>query len=246
MSGFPVGGSEFAQAETFAYQWQSVSFLAEPVQKRFPGEGDFKFVMETLPFEILQCIFEYLVDMRDGLTLLSLNRNFRRIGDQEGIIRGLNAPFNMTDQILNQKKYHNLNSLDLSFNFEISSVNHLTKLRTLILSMMSEVSQEGIMQCTKLRRLTLDSNSNITSVNHLTELEELDASGVTCRLSQEGIMGCRKLKKLDLTNNPGITSVNHLTELEELRISGEICQVSQKGIMDCRRFFKWLSEVIEA
>ena len=101
----------------------------------------------------------------------------------------------------------------------------------------SGITQEGIQDCRKLKRLYVDGNRRITSVNHLPELEELDASygsGIT----QEGIQGCQKLKRLYAGGNAQITSVNHLCELELLVIDGEKCGISDSGFRNCHKIRK--------
>ena len=191
--------------------------------------------METLPFELLQCICEHLPDIRDRIFLFSVNRNFRQIVHTGEIFTKLEENRHLTEEVLSQEKFHALSSLDLRGNSVVESVNGLKNLTALNVSGGAcTVSQAGIMECLKLRKLNANGNFRITAVNHLPELRELMAcwgSGI----SQEGIADCLRLKRLGASCNPRITSANHLPELEELDASGYNSGISQEGIMKCLR-----------
>ena len=184
--------------------------------------------------DLIVRICKLLPDIRDKLTFLSLRRHYKLVCDY-GIITELeDQNQRLTDQILRQPKFRHLKILRLSEFSRVTSLNCLENLE--ILRGGSKITQEGIANCTKLRRLYLGSHSGIKSVNHLTELEVL-AVLHTSKISQEGIMGCLKLKRLITYGNPRITSVNHLTELEELDASYG-SGITQEEIMGCLKLKK--------
>ena len=132
--------------------------------------------MENLPYDLVRYLCRFLPYFGDQLTLLALNRNFRRVGVQAGVITKLVGNSLLTNEILEQPKYRNLRYLDLRRNYQVTSVNHLENLEVLDNSEGCKLPQSGIMGCRRLKVLKVCWNPLITSVNHLTELEELEAS----------------------------------------------------------------------
>ena len=172
-----------------------------------------------LPQEIVERICALLPCIADQLTFLSLNRHYKRLRDY-GVITELIGDGRVSDEIIRRPMFQNLRVLRFckKSTIQITSVNHLLWLEELdAFDSECGISQEGIMQCIRLRKLNVHNNRRITSVNHLPELEELDASGEYCGISQEGIMGCLKLKRLFSVDNPRITSFAHLPKFKRGR-----------------------------
>lgn len=99
-------------------------------------------------------------------------------------------------------------------NCNINSVKNQTNLIELHAS--EKLTQDGILYCKQLKKLSVECNKNIKDINHLTNLKKL-----TCFRSsaiyQEGIEKCTKLKSLDHFYNENITDVRFLKKLTYLR-----------------------------
>ena len=145
-----------------------------------------------LPQEIVERICTLLPCIADQLTFLSLNRHYKRLRDY-GVITEIKNDKGVSDETIHRPMFRNLRILrfpDVWENRRITSVNHLLWLKELDASgPWCNISQEGIMQCVRLRKLNIRENCSITSVNHLTELEELDGNYT---IAQEGIQGCHQ------------------------------------------------------
>ena len=157
----------------------------------------------------------------------------------------------ITQNILQQKKFDQLRCLNVWNNKKITSVNHLKDtLLELDCSCVCGIRQEGINDLRKLQKLNVFCNNNITNVNHLKDtLIELYCGG-SCGIRQKGINELRNLQKLYTWNNKKITNVNHLKDtLLELdcgydcgynnnRYDDNSCGMRQEGINELRKLLK--------
>src|SRR5690606_8268728 len=114
--------------------------------------------------DLLQIIVNFS-DIKESLFVCRLNREtYEKIK-----IHYLNElSKKITDNILGQKKYYHLISLNLSNNSQITNVNHMTNLKILHASGGDcGIDNKGI---GKLNLIELHANGNIkiTNVNHMT------------------------------------------------------------------------------
>ena len=162
-------------------------------------------------------VVQIICDFCDLKTQINLINTCKEYEENLQIIKltctdGINQQ--VTQEILQQKKFSQLRYLNASNNMKITNVNHLKN--TLILLNCSgncEIAQEGINELRKLQILNACDNQKITNVNHLKDtLIELDCCGNICGIYQKGINELRKLQKLKASCNEKITNVNHLKD----------------------------------
>ena len=89
----------------------------------------------------------------------------------------------LNDQIL--KSYIYVTQLNASFNPNITSLNHMTKLKKLDICGECGVGDNGISNL-NLEELHASYNPKITSLNHMTKLKKLDIWG-DCGIGDNGI-----------------------------------------------------------
>lgn len=134
-------------------------------------------------------------------------------------------------------KLENLEELHLFFNFNITDINHLKKLKILDLKFGSGVKQQGISELKNLTELDVYDNSDIYDINHLEKLEVLDiGSSYYSVINQEGISNLVNLVKLYTVGNSEIKDVNHLKKLKVLH-------AAYSGIV--RNGIRELTELVE-
>ena len=92
---------------------------------------------------------------------------------------------NVSDKILKQEKFIDLEELDASDNIKITNVNHLTKLKILYCSWDCGIDQEGIKNLKLIEELNAKGNKKIKNVNHLNKLKILDCSGIVVLIKKE-------------------------------------------------------------
>lgn len=122
---------------------------------------------------------------------------------------------------INDASLHGLNliKLDISRNFKIKDINHLTKLRKL--SVLSGCSKE--LAETGMRNLTLDKlnigyNWKIKDIRYMTSLKKLNISG-NSGVSDESLQSMN-LIELNASGNYRVKNIGHMTNLESMDASG--------------------------
>ena len=162
-----------------------------------------------LCLDIYTKIFEYC-EIHDELNIMMtcklLNKKLK--------IKKLKHP-NVSDEILRQEKFIDLEELYASYYKKITNVNHLSKLKILYCSWNCGIDQEGIKDLQLIEELNAKNNEKIKNVNHLSKLKILDCSK-NCGIDQEGIKNLRLIEKLDASCNNEIENVNHLNKLKIL------------------------------
>ena len=178
----------------------------------------------TLYLDIYSNIFEYCStydQLNIMMTCKILNKKLK--------IKKLNHP-NVSDDILKQEKFTDLEELYASYNEKITNVNHLSKLKILNCFRDCGIDQEGIKNLQLIEELDASYNKKIKNVNHLTKLKILNCSN-DCGIDQEGIKDLQLIEELDASYNEKIKDVNHLTKLKILSCSFDY-GIDQKGIKD--------------
>src|SRR5271168_5281760 len=199
---------------------------------------------DIYPLDIWHVIFQYS-DLLSQLRLISVCSAFNRsffITDMYNISDIYKD--RLTEQILKQKKFKRIISLDIMCNINnISFLTNLKKLNTY------SINQEGI-NGLDLIELYAGRNEKIKDVSFMTNLKKLHASGC-CGIDQKGIKGCNlieldasynekiknvsfmtNLKKLYAGRNEKIKDVSFMTNLKKLHASG-CCGIDQEGIREC-------------
>lgn len=128
----------------------------------------------------------------------------------------------------------NLIYLDISYNQQITNLNHCKRLEVLI---SSTNSLQYINECVNLKILIIPWNKYITDVNHCTQLEFLDMFDTN--ITDIGIKDCINLTSLDLSCYDKITDISHLTNLQKL-YHGSINIKHQFKQIKLNRIFKEL------
>ena len=122
--------------------------------------------------DIYQTIFEHC-DIYDQLNIMStckvLNKNLK--------IKKLHNS-NVSDKVLQQEKFIDLEELDANDNKKIKNVNHLTKLKILNCSNACGIDQEGIKDLQFIEELNASGNEKIKNVNHLTKLKVINGNTI--------------------------------------------------------------------
>ena len=122
----------------------------------------------SLCLDIYNIIIEYC-DIYDQLNIMStckiLNKNLK--------IKKLNNS-NISDEILRQEKFIDLEELNANNNKKIKNVNNLTKLKILDCSYDCGIDQEGIKDLQLIEVLYASDNKKIKNVNHLTKLKVIN------------------------------------------------------------------------
>src|SRR5271154_3945225 len=158
---------------------------------------------DIYPLDIWHVIFQHS-DLLSQLRLISVCSAFNRsffITDMYNILDIYKD--RLTEQILKQKKFKRIISLDIMCNINnISFLTNLKKLNTY------SINQEGI-NGLDLIELYADRNEKIKDVSFMTNLKELDAN-------------CNKK----------IKNVSFMTNLKKLSAQ-ECCGIDQEGIKEC-------------
>ena len=150
-----------------------------------------------LCIDVIQIICDF-ADIKTQLNLTSLSQEcYDRIK-----IRQLSDKC-ATQDVIRQKKFNELQKLNVRDNPKITDVNHLAN--TLIeldcgwnyiigTYCNCGIDQKGISDLLKLQKLVTDANATITDVNHLRNtLIELDCADI-CGIDQKGIADLLKLQ----------------------------------------------------
>ena len=113
-----------------------------------------------------------------------------------------------------------LTGLNISFNTNITSITHLTKLLYLHVSgNNSNIYQSDIKNLTNLTYLNIGNNRHITNLSHLPNLVYLRCLGININISK-----LYKLSTLELLLPLPNINISHLTNITELEASKEyIC-----------------------
>lgn len=189
--------------------------------------------------DIFQSILNYH-ELIDQINLCNLNTHVRKYLKIYYLHKiPVKHKKKLTQEVLEQNKFSNLITLDVSYRVNIKSVNHLSNsLKLLICKNLSKkkeiLGQEGISGLKVLEILIARGNSQITCVNHLADcLKVLDCSyddGAKSGISQKGISKLKKLEKLIAFDNKKIRFVKHLKNtLEYLDCSGD-CKIIREDI----------------
>ena len=130
-----------------------------------------------LCLDVYNKIFEYC-DIYDQLKIMTtcklLNKKLK--------IKKLNH-HNVSDKVLQQEKFINLEELNAYNNKKIKNVNHLAKLKILYCSYDCGIDQEGIKDLKLIEELYAVDNKKIKNVNHLINLKKLYCRG-DCGIDQ--------------------------------------------------------------
>ena len=160
-------------------------------------------------FDIKNIICKYLFDLKDIINLYNLNRDHQ---DNIIITNLCDIPdifLNKVQVALGQKKFNNVERLNVSYNNKITNINHMHRVQTfgmketlkeLCCSGDCSIDQDIIGQL-KLVKLYAYGNDKIKNVNHMKEtLEELDCGG-NCGIDQGGISELKLFKLNSVKNN---------------------------------------------
>ena len=82
----------------------------------------------------------------------------------------------LTDEILADKKYLDLEYLDISNNPNVTTLNHLIKLKVVNISGNCGVDENGIVGCVNIESLNVRGNikiGDLSKINHLTNIKVL-------------------------------------------------------------------------
>ena len=108
-----------------------------------------------------------------------------------------------------------LTSLDISFNKNISNINHLTNLLFLEISGgHTQIHQSSIINLTNLTYLNIETNTQITNLSHLPNLSHLKCYGTNIDITK-----LYKLHTLELFSKMANIDISHLTNLFQLYAS---------------------------
>ena len=187
----------------------------------------------SLCFDVVQVLCDFC-DLCTQIALISSCKEFnelkiRKLDCSNGIAAQI------TQKIIQQKKFDRLQKLNAYNNSRITSVNHLanTLIELNCAGYFCSINQEGINNLKVLQKLNAYNNSRITSVNHLANtLIELNC-GRDCGINQKGINDLKVLQILNAFNNTKIISVNHLMNtLIQLDCSWN--NINQEGIKELK------------
>src|SRR5271155_4809896 len=163
---------------------------------------------DIYPLDIWHVIFQHS-DLLSQLRLISVCSAFNRsffITDMYNILDIYKD--RLTEQILKQKKFKRIISLDIMCNINnISFLTNLKKLNTY------SINQEGINGLDFIE-LYANYNEKIKIVSFMTNLKKLHASGC-CGIDQEGINGLN-LIELYAENNNKIKDISFMANLKIL------------------------------
>jgi hypothetical protein len=148
----------------------------------------------------------------------------------------------LTDEILNQKIFNQVEALDAAYNKKITNVSMVRSLKKLNAEGNCGIDQNGI-NGLDLVKLKASYNKKITNVSMISSLKILHACG-NCGIDQNGINGL-DLVELDASHNKKITNVSTMRSLKILKAYGE-CGIDQNGIngLDLVEFYAGNNEKI--
>ena len=180
-------------------------------------------MIQILYNDLLSLIHSYLYFI-DKLNHRNACKKFQSFGITD--LYNIDPKHSKAFKEINLCKYFDVIQLKLVDNQNIIYLNHITKLKKLIL-FNSEVGDNGIIAL-NLEELYASDNQKITTLNHMTKLKKLNI-GFNCGVGDNGIIALN-LEKLYASDNPKITTLNHMTKLKKLNISGN-CGVEDNGII---------------
>lgn len=108
--------------------------------------------------------------------------------------------------------------LNAEYNPNITTVNHLKKLKVLFANGDCSITDDGIQECTELEQLDVSDNQNISHINHLTKLQILHADGES-GVDDESLIGLNNLQIISCIDNTKITNLYNLPQLKQIRIA---------------------------
>ena len=117
----------------------------------------------------------------------------------------------------NIKDLYHVESLILRDNININDVNHMHKLKVLILYGNNIFDNDSFKYCVDIEELNIENNKYITNINHLTKLRKLNASN--SQLTDDGIKECKNIVNLRIESKTYITDISHLYKLRKLYTS---------------------------
>lgn len=118
---------------------------------------------------------------------------------------------------------HNPEGANLIDNFRVTSVNHMTNLKTLRVAGYCGVDQEGLANLTGLTELDISYNPKVTDLTAFTQLTKLKAAG-TCTIRSVP----PSVTDLDLSYNKTLT-IDNLPNLKRLIARGD-CNVTPTNV----------------
>ena len=173
-------------------------------------------------------IFQYIFNSNflDTWSEISLMRTCRELYSILKI-KSLTCNENVTENILKQRKFNELEYLDVSDNMKIRSVSYLKYLKKLNISgPLCKINKSGLIGL-KLEYLDVSDNDRIKDVSYMKTLRYLIANGDS-GINQNGISGLT-LIGLDAGCNKKIKNLSFMKSLRVLNASGN-CGIDKTGI----------------
>lgn len=99
----------------------------------------------------------------------------------------------------------------------ITDLNYLTNLKTLLIYDSESINNDSISNLTNLNTLSIDQTENITNINNLINLTSLDIENIN--IDSKGFSALTNLTELMYLNTPNTANLNSLTNLMSLNIS---------------------------
>ena len=119
-----------------------------------------------------------------------------------------------------------IKKLDISWNRNITSINHLTNLVELKAICNCGIKNDSIKKL-NLQILDMSWNRDITEINHMSNLKELYING-PCGINDGKLVGLN-ISKLIANENPRLYDLNHMINLKELSVC---CNAHESGVGD--------------
>jgi hypothetical protein len=174
-------------------------------------------------------IFEYILNLCDFKTQIYLVSLNKFLSDNLKIIDLCHIQHKyldlLTDKILKQQKFNQLDALNDRGNIKITNVSMISSLKILCAYSNCGIDQNGI-HGLDLVELYADYNEKIIDVSMIKSLKKLCASD-SCGIDQNGINGL-DLVELNANHNNKINNVSMMKSLKKLYACGE-CGIDQNG-----------------
>ena len=187
-----------------------------------------------IPIEIQNEISKYMYNIIDVINMHNQSKNHQI---EIRIINLYSAnekdshklSFKLTQNIIEQKKFRNIEKLNVCHNSKIINVNHIKEtLKVLKCGYNCGIDQAGIFEL-KLTKFDATNNSKIKNINHMKETLKILICNSKCGIDQYGISKLN-LRELDASHNEKIFNVNHMKETLKILCCMWNCGIDQDGI----------------
>lgn len=157
--------------------------------------------------DILQIIINYS-HIRDQIKCMTIDTHLYQNINIYSLKH--NVDLNLSQNVIEQRKFRKLKKLSCGMNKKIYDVNHLADtLKILKCPGYCGIDQNGISQLKCLEILHCMYNYKIYDVNHLENtLKELFCNGGCCGIDQSGISKLRHLRIIKYEHNKKINNIN--------------------------------------